>query len=75
MHGFVSRKGLDKDTPRGQGEISTWPGAMYVSVLSFHDDIVCMAPGRMGSLIPDHCQIEVTTLLDLNLRKIASDLG
>lgn len=48
MYASVLRKKLDTDTPREQDEMSSYPGPMFVSMVSFHKTVVCMAIGIIG---------------------------
>jgi hypothetical protein len=41
-------KELDTDTPQGQCEISSWQGAIYVSVISFHNIVIHVTLGRVN---------------------------
>lgn len=48
INASVLRKKLDIDTPRGQDEMPSYPGPIFVSMVSFHKTVVCMAIGIIG---------------------------
>lgn len=48
MYASVLRKELDTDTPRGQDEMPSYLGPIFVSMVSFHKNVVCMAIGIIG---------------------------